>query len=162
MPFAFFRRLPVVHRRNDRTFELLLRPNQVDALDAYLGELDRLLDETPDDDALRRLHPPAYLDDPDQDLAYQLLAGDELRDRRREAIATTRQMLHADVLDEAQAWTFLRAVNGLRLVIATRLGIDDEEHEWPEVDPDHPDADLWVAFEFVCLVEDSLVTALGS
>ena len=43
MPFAFFRRMPVVHRRSDRTFELLLRPAQVEALDAYLGELDRIL-----------------------------------------------------------------------------------------------------------------------
>lgn len=151
----------VVRRRRDGDFELLLTDDLLQVVRDLFGQLDDLLEADPDDPSLRRLHPPAYLDDDEQDAAYQLLAGDELRTKRREAIAAVLRSLDQEQLTEGDLWAWLQALNSLRLVVGTRLDIAEDEDHGGNVDDDHPDAPLWMAYAFTTELQHELVVALG-
>ncbi|MCU1488402.1 MAG: hypothetical protein JWN67_5148, partial [Actinomycetia bacterium] len=112
----FFNPPSVVRRRRDGRFDLVLSDEGRDSLRGLLAQLDEVIEASPDDPALRRLQPPAYLDDPEFEAAFQLLAGDELRTARRAAIETVIASLGLSELcvDEVCAW--LQAVNAIRLV----------------------------------------------
>ena len=157
---AFFRNDWVVRRRRDGDFDLVLAAPLAGAVRDLLGQLDDLLEDDPDDPSLRRLHPPAYLDDQELDAAYQLLAGDELRTKRREAIAAVVAMLERERLTEGDLWQWLQALNGLRLVVGTRLDISEDQDELA-VDLDGPDGPLWQAYRFTTELQHELVHALG-
>lgn len=159
-PFLF-RRFSVCRRRPDGRFDLVLTDDQRSSVAALVGQLDELIETDPDDPGLRRLRPPAYLDDAEKNAEYLLLAGDELREARRAAIATVRSSLELTVLSEDQVWSWLRALTALRLVVGTNLGIEDDEYE-PEVPPGHPDEDLWIIYEFTSMLQHALVSALSS
>lgn len=154
------RRNQVVRRRGDGRFDLVLEPRLREVIGDLLGELDELVAAGPDDDGLRRLSPPAYLDDPDKDAEYQLLAGDELRTSRQAAIAAVRSSLAADQLGEDELWAWLQSLNALRLVVGTRLGIDDDEAPEPDIGPDHPAAGLWSIYHFATWLQHEVIRAL--
>ncbi len=151
---------PVVRRRGDGTYELTLDPGNREALSSLLGELDDLLELAPDDPSLQRLHPTAYHDDPERDLEYQLLAGDELRTKRRATIEAVRASLQQEELTEDELWSWLQALNALRLVVGTRLDLDDDVHEPPDLPHDHPDAPLWAVYEFTTQIQYFVIAAL--
>ena len=150
----------MVRRQADGTFQLTLDPRSVEALVSLLGELDDLLESAPDDPSLHRLHPTAYNDDPERDLAYQILAGDELRTNRRATIDAVQVSLGRSRLTEAELWAWLQALNALRLVVGTRLGIDDDESDRPRLAADHPDVALWEVYDFSTQVQYFVITAL--
>lgn len=154
------RRNQVVRRRSDGRFDLVLEPHLREVIGSLLGELDELVEAGPGDPSLHRLAPPAYLDDPDKDAEYQLLAGDELRTSRRSAIAATQSMLAGSEASEAELWAWLQALNALRLVVGTRLGIDDDD---PHIthDTEGPDAALWSVYDFSTWLQWSVIQALG-
>lgn len=160
MPWFSSRQLPVVRPRPDGRFDLVLPEAHRTTISALLGELDQLIEADPSDPDLRRLSPPAYLDDPERDAAYQLLAGDELRTARRAAIDAVRSSMDRSVLDEDQVWAWLRALNGLRVVVGTKLDITDEEYD-PDLDPDDPEAPLWAIYHFTGVLEHAIIAALG-
>ncbi len=157
------RRNPVVQRRADGRYDVVLAPGLRAVTAALLGELDQLIEEGPDGADLSRLSPPAYPDDPDKDAEYQLLAGDELRTARRESIATVLASLEADEVTDDQLWSWLRSLNALRLVVGTRLGIDDEDDDdrpGDDLDPDDPEAQLWAAYELAGWLQGCVVAEL--
>jgi len=160
MPSLPFRRFSVCRRRPDGSFEMTLTTDQRGAISNLLGELDDLIESDPDDPGLRRLQPPAYPDDPEKNAEYLLLAGDELRGSRREAIATVRSSLDRTVLDEAEVWAWLRAVTALRLVVGTNLGIEEDDYD-PQIPPGHPDEALWSIYDFTSMLQHALVSALS-
>lgn len=160
MPWYSPRRFPVVRPRPDGRFDLVLDVAHRETISALLGELDQLIEAGPGDPDLRRLHPPAYPDDPQRDAEFQLLAGDELRTARRAAIETVRSSMDRSVLDEDQVWAWLRALNALRLVVGTKLDITDEEYE-PVIDVDHPDAGLWSIYHFTGELEHAIIAAIA-
>ncbi|QXC59493.1 DUF2017 domain-containing protein [Aquihabitans sp. G128] len=151
---------PVARRRSDGSFDLVLAPELRETIGALLGELDELVAEGPGDPSLRRLAPPAYLDDADKDAEYQLLAGDELRSSRQQAIAAVQGSLAKDRLSEDDLWAWLQSLNALRLVVGTRLGIDDDHHEH-DPDAEGPDAGLWSIYDFATWLQYSVLKALG-
>jgi len=160
MPLFPFRRFSVCRRRGDGAFDMTLAEDEREAISSLLGELDDLIESDPDDPGLRRLRPPAYPDDPEKNAEYLLLAGDELRQSRREAIATVRSSLNRTVLDEAEVWAWLRAVTALRLVVGTNLGIEEDDYD-PHVPPGHPDEALWSIYDFTSMLQHALVSALS-
>lgn len=159
-PFA--RRNPVVRRRPDGKFDLVLGPAIRDDLVGLLDEFESMAEADPSHPDLRRLHPPAYLDDPDQEAAYQILAGDELRTSRQRAFEATRHSLTTAVLTEDEVWLWLRSLNSVRLVVGTRLGIeDDESSDPPEGDLSDEDASLWELWELLSVVQHFILEAVA-
>ncbi|MFF2778266.1 DUF2017 domain-containing protein [Streptomyces sp. NPDC058052] len=135
--------------------------------------------EPPSDPALRRLFPDAYGDDTEELRAaaadFRRFTENDLRARKREdALAVVRALdgltsggpEESVVLkltpDESRAW--LGTLNDLRLTIATRLDItEDEESErlyrLPDSDPRKP---MVMAYLWLGALQESLVETLMS
>jgi len=118
-------------------------------------------DGGPRDPGLARLSPDAVRDDADASAAFRELAGAALEDARRVRFATLVSTIEATTLDEAQASAWLGAVNDLRLVHGTRLGVtEDLGHE--AIDEHDPEAARMIVFLWLGWVEEQLVDALAA
>jgi hypothetical protein len=118
-------------------------------------QLRSLLGSTPDDPSLRRLFPPAYEDDQDE-RAYRELAGNELLEGRHEALELLASTAERERLtaEEADAW--LRALNDLRLVLGTRL---DVQEDMLASSPETPELAL---YGYLSWLQEQLVAAMSS
>ena len=133
-------------------------PDQEQALLVDLTrQLRGLLEETSDDPSLRRLFPTAYVDDPDRDVEYQLLARDELVTRRLAALDALAATTEARELDAAGLSAWMGAVNDLRLVIGTNLDVSEDDGPF---DPDAPDATARAVYGYLTALLDEVVRAL--
>lgn len=147
-------------RRIDRTASGEIRlhlPAQEQALLRELVASTRELLEDRDDPALRRLYPPAH-EDPDLEREYRELTRGQLdggRDAALELLAATvdRELLTGE---ECDAW--LRALNGVRLVLGTRLDVT-EELDWDALDPGDPRLPEFALYAYVSWLQEQLVDA---
>ena len=119
------------------------------------SELRSLLDGTTSDPSLRRLFPPGYEDERDE-RAYRDLTGGELLDGRREALELLAASAQKDRLSAEEADAWLRALNDLRLVLGTRL--DVEEGALLD-DPRTPELAI---YGYLSWLQEQLVAALSS
>ncbi|GAA3626661.1 hypothetical protein GCM10022200_06270 [Microbacterium awajiense] len=142
-------------------------------LDALVAQFVEVLDATGStagtDPAVARLVPDAYRDDADAAAEFRSLTEADLLGRRREDAASVRASLRgltdlpddvgdptlAEVMiveldfDQAQAW--LRTLAAIRLVLASRLGIVEEDSH-DEDDPRFAIYD-WLGYRLQSLVE---------
>lgn len=129
-------------------------------LRALPGQLRSLLLSESADPSLRRLFPPAYPVDPEHETEYRELVGDDLLDGHVAALQVLESTAGAEDLDEEQLVAWMRALNQLRLVLGTRLDVDDESSgELP--DPDDPDADVRNVFIYLGWLQEQVVSALS-
>lgn len=97
-----------------------------DPLEALVGWDEDVAEPT--DPALRRLLPTAS-SDPEQAAEFRRLTDRSLRERRIAALRASSLALESDpvVLTTEQAQDVARALNDVRLVLASRLGIDSPQ-----------------------------------
>jgi hypothetical protein len=124
------------------------------------GELRALLEVAPDDPSLRRLFPPAYDDEADE-RAYKELTGDSLLDGRREALELLEQTADRKQLSAEEADAWLRALNDLRLVLGTRLGVQEDTFA-SEPDLSDPQGQALAVYGYLSWLQEQLVEALSS
>ena len=150
-------------RRIERTrrgdFRLRLSREERELLRTLPRELGSLLASDPADPALRRLFPPAYPDDDEGEAEYRRLMDGELLEGRRAALRVLEETADRERLreDELEAW--LGAVNDLRLVLGTRLGVTEELYE-RELDPRDPRAPDLAVYIYLSWLQEQLVEAL--
>ena len=140
--------------------ELRLSGDERSLLAGLVSELRALLDGSPGDPSLRRLFPPAY-DEDDDERAYRDLMGGELLDGRRAALDVVAETVDHDRLsaDEADAW--LRALNDLRLVLGTRLDVQEDTFA-EELRRDDPRATALAVYGYLSWIQEQLIEALSS
>ena len=99
-----------------------------EVLASMVGDLRRLVttEDPSRDPSVTRLYPPAYPDDLLQNLDYDRSQHDELRDGRLAGIDTVLRTLDSASLTEDELLAWLRTCNDLRLVLGTRLDIQEE------------------------------------
>lgn len=147
---------PPVRRRSDGRYQVTLDDLERRFLLTSLAQLRDLL--LTDDPLLRRLFPPAYLHDPDQDRDYQRLMRGELIESRFSAIEIMESTLGEQVVDEGTLTRWMQAINSLRLVVGTRLDVS----ETPEPPSrDDPDFQLWVLYDQLGWMLSHIVDALA-
>jgi hypothetical protein len=151
----------LVVRRRDGSVEVRLGKEERDVLLDVLGQLREALVADPDDPALVRLFPPAYPDDPDKEEGFRALARDELLESRLAAIDAVEASMGAKVLDPDAAAAWMRSLNALRLVLGTRLDVEEDD-ERAVVGPDDEEAPAWALYELLSALVDDLVRALGA
>ena len=117
----------MLKRRRDGRFELRLPAEERTFLASLADQMDELLDEAPDDPSLRRLSPPAYLDDIVREAEYQVFMADDLRKSRRASLEVLRETARRTELSEEEVVRWMQAINAIRLVLGTRLGIDSDD-----------------------------------
>jgi hypothetical protein len=123
------------------------------------ADLVATLDDAPADPSLRRLSPPAYDDEADEK-GYREIMGDELLNGRVQALELVTKTAGNERLsaDEAEAW--LRALNDLRLVLGTRLDVQ-EDSLLDRIDSDDPDAAGLAVYAYLSWLQEQLVEALS-
>ncbi|REE98635.1 DUF2017 domain-containing protein [Thermomonospora umbrina] len=147
----------------EQLLRLLGEPDPADdPLAAALGISENAV--TPDDPVLARLFPDGYREDDGAAREFRRYTEVGLRDGKREAAETVLDSLRPgrDVVldaDAAQAW--LRAVNDLRLALGTQLDITEEWYEEAaEMDPDDPRFARFVAYDWLTMLQESLIRAV--
>src|SRR5947207_12601288 len=86
-----------------------------------------LATETPSSDpSLQRLFPPARTDDPVEELEYERKVGDSLLAAKLEQLTVLERCAGSRVLTEEDVLACMRAVNDLRLVMGTRLDVQED------------------------------------
>ena len=132
----------------------------------------------PDDPVLLRLFPNAYADDEEAASEFRRFTEGALRDGKAEAAGTIidgleeaglPQLLEEDglmidvELDQAAALSWLRSFTDLRLALATRLGIEeDDEDYWLSLPDEDPRSQAHDIYEWVGYLQETLVEALAS
>lgn len=129
--------------------------------------------QAPEDPVLQRLLPDAYRDDDAAAADFRRYTERGLRDTK---IANARSVIASLVdggmveseevddpvevdLDPAEVQAWLRTLTDVRLALATRLGIDDDEHVWDE-DDDDPVAVMHDVYDWLGFVQETLVLAI--
>jgi len=131
-----------------------LSPEERSLLLGLVGELRAQLEGGSRDPTLRRLFPPAY-DDEEDERAYRELAGDELLSGRRQALELLAATARSDRLSAKEADAWLRALNDLRLVLGTRL---DVQEDMPIDRPKSPEHAVYI---YLSWLQEQLVAALA-
>ena len=120
---------PVVRRMLDELRQLVTDPDPENPAAAAL---------------IARLFPVVHPDDPDAEAEYQRLMRDELVQSKMATFELVDEALGGDGrLDEAGLVAFMQAINSLRLVLGTMLGITDDEHDEPENELATPENELY-------------------
>ncbi len=130
----------------------------------------------PDDPVLARLFPNAYEHDEEAASEFRRFTEPALRDGKAAGAGTiidtledaglppelTEDGLTIDVeMEEQVAEAWLRSFTDLRLALATRLGIeDDDEAVWDSLDEEDPRARAYDIYYWVGLLQETLVDAL--
>lgn len=147
-------------RRRDGRVELRLGEAERRVLADVFAQLREALLTGGDDPGLRRLFPPAHPDDPEAEAAYQSLVAGELLESRLAALDVAERTLAEKVLDPDAAAAWMRSLNALRLVLGTRLEVQEDDDR--VIDPDDPDAPAWALYELLSALVDDLVRALAT
>ena len=149
-----------VARRRDGSYRIDLPEEERALLRALPGQLRSLLSSEPGDPSLRRLFPPAYPVHPENEKEYRELVGDDLLEGHLAALDTLEETADAQQLDQEQLLAWMRSLNQLRLVLGTRLDVD-EETSGLLPDPQDPDADVRSVFLYLGWLQEQVVDALS-
>ena len=160
----------------------LLR-NEVAAPQESSDPFEQMMDFTgpttePDDPVLARLFPTAYPDDDEAAGEFRRFTEGSLRDSKAQSAALVidtleeaglpdelgEDGLHIDVeLDQDGALAWLKSFTDVRLALATRLGIEDEDDDfWLALPDDDPRTQVHDIYDWVGYLQETLVHALSS
>lgn len=130
----------------------------------------------PEDPVLQRLLPSAYPDDAEASGDFRRYTEGALRDGKVAGAMGLIDSLHAaglpeddpapdvvvDVeLDQGQAQAWLKSLTDIRLALATRLGVEeDDDARWLALPDDDPEAQAHDIYEWVGYLQETLVLAL--
>lgn len=149
----------MLKRRSDGSFELRLPAEEREFLAGLADQMDMLLDDRPDDPTLRRLSPPAYLDDVAREAEFQVFKAGELRDSRRAALDVLRATARRTELTEAEVVQWMQALNSIRLVLGARLDVSEDEPA--TITEDDPALPAWALYDLLSMLLDRAVQALA-
>ena len=100
-------------------------------------QLEQFVDDRAEqaDPLVRRLFPEAYRDDPDAAAEFRRYTRDALRSYKTsgaDALATTLTASPRVELDRLEADRWARSLTDIRLMVGTRIGLEDDDSEVPE------------------------------
>jgi hypothetical protein len=142
--------------REDGSFEVQLTDTRRKLLGRIASDLRDLL--LTGDDALRRLYPTAYPDDPALNAEFAAFAHDQLLMARLEALDVVEATIDAPTLTTQQLNAWMQATNEARLVLGTRLDVTEDDDG--DDDPDDPDAPARALYHYLGILVDDIVDAL--
>jgi len=102
----------------------------------------------------RRLFPTAYPDDAEHDAEYHRMVGDDLLRGQLDALDTVERTIDGQVIDRDELDAWMRALNGVRLALGTRLDVSED---MGPIDPDDPNAHDWAVYEILTALLGSLI-----
>jgi hypothetical protein len=145
--------------RRDGTIDLQLDFVVRDVIGRVCSELRESLRADRDDPSLRRLFPPAYLDDPDRERAYEQLVQDDLLTSRMQALDTVLATVEGDRITAAQAEQWMHALNAVRLTLGTQLDVS-EDRDPNDIDEEDPLLPQLLVYDLLSLLLSALLSVV--
>ncbi len=146
---------------------------EVQVLRQCVTEMASLLGEDPDrdDPAVERLFPDVYPEDPVEAAEFRRLTESDLKTSKLDQARLVLESLNPGGgeirLDDASADMWMRALTDVRLVLGTRLGVEDETDIEAELDaavgknPSSPRVDQLSVYAYLGILLESLVGAVA-
>ena len=152
-------------RRKGDSFQIDLGRDETSLVLRLIGELRALLtDPQPTADAqvlLVRLFPVAHPDDEQLEAEYQGWMRTELVQSKLAAIAIVEDALEGDgCVDEGRLMAFMQALNSLRLVLGTLIGVTDDP-VIDEVAPGYVDSTEYALYSYLSWLLEHCVGVLA-
>ncbi|MHB8293034.1 MAG: DUF2017 family protein [Acidimicrobiales bacterium] len=150
------------HRRARRVregqYQVKLPKGERELLRDLPGQLLDLLGT--DDPSLERLFPPAYTaeEDAEANTDYRRLMHPDLLEHHRGSLVTLSATADAEMLDEEQMSAWLSAVNDLRLVLGTRIGVTEDMAPLTAADPRYQAMGVYA---YLSVLQEQLVEAMA-
>jgi hypothetical protein len=131
----------------------------------------------PDDPVLARLFPSAYREDDDAAAEFRRYTETQLRSGKATTAGAVIDMLEEAGLppeidetgltidielavDEALSW--MKTITDMRLALATRLGVEDDDEEyWESLPDDDPRGHVHDIYDWLAFLQETLVQALS-
>jgi hypothetical protein len=112
------------------------------------------------DPAVSRLFPPAYPDDPLQNLEFETNLGAAPRSGKLEALDVVERTATASMLTEDEFLAWIGVVNDLRLVLGTRIEITEEatDEDFAADDPRH---ESYRVYQFLGYLLQEMLEGIG-
>jgi hypothetical protein len=145
--------------RRNGTIDLQLDYVVRDVIGRVCTELRESLNTDLDDPALRRLFPPAYLDDPERERAYEQLVQDDLLTSRMHALDTVLATVEGERITAAEAEQWMHALNAVRLTLGTQLDVS-EDRDPNDIDEDDPLFPQILVYDLLSVVLSSLLSVV--
>jgi hypothetical protein len=147
-----------IRRRRDGSFSVRLPWEERQLLAELPGQVRALVEAG--DASAERLFPPAHADDEEAERAYRALVGASLLDGKIEALGVMARTAAAERLTEAELESWLGALESVRLVVGTQLGVTEESYG--AFDPGHPQAPLLALYHWLSWLQEEVVQALSA
>jgi hypothetical protein len=159
-------------RRRGGQIIATLQRQEVQVLRQCITEMAALLDDEPDrdDPAVERLFPDVYPEDPIEAAEFRRFTEADLKaaklDQARAVLDSLAPSGGEVRLDESTADVWLRAINDVRLVLGTRLGVEDDTDLEAELDaavgrdPSSPRVNQLSVYFYLGILLESLVDAI--
>lgn len=124
--------------------------------------------DEPDDPALKRLFPNAYLDDDEAAADFRRFTERSLREAKIAHATTVKESLEGAgeklVLNDGQANAWMLALNDLRIALGTRLALteNDERFDDPDsLDDEDPQTTAFHIYDWLTYLQETLVRSLS-
>ncbi|MBV8303996.1 MAG: DUF2017 family protein [Acidimicrobiia bacterium] len=150
-----------IRRTRSGQYELRLSTEEREVLRGLPAQMRDALALGTDDPAVARLNPSACLDDAEVDAEYHRMMDDDLNAGRLEALEAFEKTVDNARLDEEEALAWMRAINDTRLLLGTRLDVSEDPGQ-RQVAPDDPRAPGFALYDYLSLLTQELVEALGA
>ena len=148
-----------IRRTRKGDFELRIPSQEREIRAALPSRLRELLGS--DDPAVGRLFPPAYEDDPVRQADYEDLVRGDLTAQRLRSLEIMEETLRSDRLDEEQVGAWLGALNDLRLVLGTKLDVD-EDMDPDDISDTDDQAPAYALYYYLGWLEEQIVAELAA
>jgi Domain of unknown function (DUF2017) len=148
---------PPFRRTRSGAYRVHLSAQERGLLRGLAVELAAELGDPGDDPALGRLFPHAYDADDKAEAEYRELLGDALRDQRSRELGVLAATSEHDELSAEELHAWLTALNDLRLVLGTRLGVTEDLYE--RLDPREPPPQDLGIYLYLTWLQEQLVDA---
>ena len=132
----------------DGTFKLEIPKWQIKIFKSLTQELNPIISDR-GNNLTSRLFPTAYQADTSANNEYELLTHKDLLQSHLDSLEALEELSSNAELSEETLIKITQGVNILRLVLGTRLEINDDDANSSKANEDHPDHNLWLTFHLL-------------
>ncbi len=144
----------------DGTFKLEIPKWQIKIFKSLTQELNPIISDR-SNNLTSRLFPTAYQADTSANNEYELLTYKDLLQSHLDSLEALEKLSSNAELSEETLIKITQGVNILRLVLGTRLGINDDDANSSKANKDHPDHNLWLTFHLLGEIISIIIDAIS-
>ena len=144
----------------DGTFKVEIPKWQIKIFKSLTQELNPIISDR-SNNLTSRLFPTAYQSDTSANNEYELLTHKDLLQSHLDSLEALEELSSNAELSEETLIKITQGVNILRLVLGTRLEINDDDANSSKANEDHPDHNIWLTFHLLGEIISIIIDAIS-